>query len=388
MKILGLPSDVGHPGVQVGLGAQEPLGPCAQYRIKYPLDQLSVQTEIEVEWGVYPLDYVWEYAREFDIIVLQRHAAMHFRSLVEHCRLFLKKKVVWDIDDVLLHLDRRNPLAYRWWGEDPDGVWEAHLECLEKAAFNDPIRQLDKRQVQFLARENRKGAKWMFRNVDLVTCTTQVIKDTYSEYTDNITVLPNCIKAADWEGIEPKRLPECEGKIVIGWAGGMSHAPDLKAMSGAVTRTLKRFPEAILVIVGYPEARGLFPESDQTVTVPWCPIDEYRGYLGGFDIGIAPSQKILTNKAKSGIKVYEYALAKPDGMAVVANPWPYASDIHKGTGIVAPNSQKFEKALTRYIRDEELRAEHGKALRQHVLDEHTIEKNAYRWLEAYGKIAC
>jgi hypothetical protein len=387
VKILCLPSDVGHPGLRLPLGAKEPLGPCAQYRIKYPFEALSVQTEIEVEWGVYPLDYVWEYAREFDVVVFQRHVELPFRSLVEHCRLFLKKKVVWDIDDVLLHLDRRNHLAYRWWGDDPEGVWEAHLKSLEKASLNDPIRRLTKKQVLYLAQENRRGAEWMLQNVDLVTCTTQVIKDTYSNYTDNIVVLPNSIRVADWENVVPKRLPECAGKTVIGWAGGESHAADLQAMSGAIARTLRKFPEAVFVIVGYPKAKEFFPDDVPVFTVPWCEIDEYRGWVGGFDIGIAPSQKILTNQAKSGIRIYEYALAKPEGMAVVANPWPYKDDVHKGMGTVAFNDQKFEKALTRYIRDKDLRAEHSKALREHVLSEHTMEQNVWKWEKVYAEFS-
>jgi len=84
--------------------------------------------------------------------------------------------------------------------------------------------------------------------------------------------------------------------------------------------------------------------------------------------------------------VYEYALGRPNGTAVVASPWPYKADVHKGMGTVVPNTQKMEKALTKYILDEGLRREHGKALRGHVLAEHTAEKNAWRWLEAYEKL--
>jgi len=286
------------------------------------------------------------------------------------------------LDDVLLHLDKRNPLAYRWWGDNPDDVWECHQETLKQAKWNDPIRQLNKRQVWHLAQENRNGAKWMFQNVDLVTCTTQVIADTYAEYTDKFAVLPNFIRAGDWENIEPKQLSQCAGKVVIGWAGGASHDPDLKAVVPAIVRVLKRFPEAVFVIVGYPAAKELFPDNVPVFAVDWCPIDEYRGWVAGFDIGIAPTQKILTNHAKSGIRIYEYALAKPNGMAVVASPWPYKADVHKGTGTVAPNNQKFEKALVKYIRNKTLRREHGAALRKHVLVEHT-EGNALQWLNVY-----
>jgi len=385
LKILGLPSDVGRPGENLAVGAKEPLGPCGQYRIKYPLDALSVQTDIEVEWGVYPLEYVWEKAREFDVIVLQRHVLPHFQSLVEHCRLFLKKRVVFDFDDVILDLDPRNP-AYRFWGDNADLVWDAHQKALAESSggpHDDFVRRLTKKDIWRLAQICRNGFIWMLQNVDLVTCTSKVIADRYAEYNDKIVVLPNCIEAADWADVKENHI---DGKTVIGWAGGISHAPDLMAYSVSIAKVLRRFPQCIFMIVGFEKAKSFFPEDvqDQIKVVPWSGINEYRQWLGYFDIGIAPTQRILTNEAKSGIRIYEYALARPNGMAVVASPWPYKDDIHNGMGVVAPNTQKFEKALVRYVIDEDLRRDHGVALREHVMAEHTMDKNVWRWADAYG----
>jgi len=148
---------------------------------------------------------------------------------------------------------------------------------------------------------------------------------------------------------------------------------------------LRQHENVVFLIVGFPAAVGLFPGDvrDKILTVPWSGIDKYRGWLAGFDIGLAPAQKNKTNAGKSGIRVYELALARRDGTAVVASPWPYCDDVHKGMGTIAPNAAKFEKAIVKYIRDSGLRREHGAALRAHVLEKHTMGRNVDRWLEAY-----
>ena len=56
MKILGLPPDVGTVGKPIKLGQREPIGPCGQYRIKYPLEALERAGLAEIDYGGYPLD--------------------------------------------------------------------------------------------------------------------------------------------------------------------------------------------------------------------------------------------------------------------------------------------------------------------------------------------
>lgn len=388
IKVLGLPPDIGRPGVPLEkVGQREPIGPCGQYRIKYPFEALDNLASVQTEYGGYPLEYVWEYAREFDIVVLHRQTMPSMRSFVDHLQTFLGKKVVVDVDDAVLDLDPRNP-AYIWWGADKELVWQMFCQLRDSGQASERMKAVRPEQIYRVVEENRKGFEWMLRHADMVTVTTEFLKKEYLAYNDNVVVLPNCIKAKDWQGIEAKHHPGATGKIVLGWSGGDSHAPDLQAVSNAVARILRRFENAVLLIIGFPAGKELFPGDvhGQIITVPWSGIEEYRGWLAGFDIGLAPAQRNKTNKAKSGIRIYELALSKPDGMAVVASPWPYKDDVHKGVGTVAPNSQKFEKALVRYIEDATLRREHASALRQHVLEYHMMDTNTWRWEDAYSSI--
>ena len=388
MKILGLPPDVGNPAEPLKeIGQREPIGPCGQYRIKYPLDTLNELESVQTDWGGYPLPYVWEYARDFDIVVLHRQTMPSIRSFVDHAQVFLGKKVVVDVDDAVLDLDPRNP-AYVWWGADKDLVWEVFCQLRDSGRSSERMKAVRPEQIHRVVEENRSGFEWMLKRANMVSVTTEFLKKEYEKYNDNVVVLPNCVKAEDWLGVIPKRHPDADGKVVLGWSGGDSHAPDLEVIKNSVARILRKYADVVFLIVGFPDAVNLFPLDvrDKILTVPWSGIDEYRGWLGGFDIGLAPAQRNKTNMAKSGIRIYEMALARPDGMAVIASPWPYGDDVHKGMGTVAANNAKFEKAIEKYIRDVKLRREHGKALREHVLDDHVMDHNVYKWLKAYSEL--
>lgn len=383
MRILGLPPDIGQPGEQLReIGQREPIGPCGQYRIKYPLEALNDLSSVQTEWGGYPLPYVWEYAREFDIVVLHRQTMPQLQSFVDHVQVFLHKKVVVDVDDAVLDLDPRNP-AYVWWGKDKGLVWEVFCRLRDSGQTSERMKAVRPEQIHRVVEVNRNGFEWMLRRADMVTVTTDFLRKEYESYNDNVVVLPNCIKESDWQSVELKRHPEAKGKLVLGWSGGDSHAPDLEMVKNAIARVLRKHENVVLMIVGFPDAREIFPGDvrGKIITVPWSGLEEYRGWLAGFDIGLAPAQKNKTNKAKSGIRIYEMALAKP--MPIVASPWPYKSDVHGGMGTVAANAPKFEKAIEKYIRDEGLRKEHRKALREHVLGKHVMSKNVDKWLDAY-----
>lgn len=386
MKILGLPPDIGKPGERLKeVGQKEPIGACGQYRIKYPFEALNRLPSVQTDWGAYPLEYVWEFVRDFDIVVLHRQTMPQLRSFVDHAQVFLNKKVVVDVDDAVLDLDYRNP-AYVWWGKDKDLVWRMFCQLRDAGQASARMKAVKPEKIWRVVEENRSGFEWMLRRADLVTVTTGFLKKEYLPYNDNVAVLPNCIKPEDWQNVEVKRHPKAKGKLVLGWSGGDSHAPDLGMVKNAIARVLRKYEHVVLLIVGFPDAVGLFPGDihGKIITVPWSGLLEYRGWLRGFDIGLAPAQKNKTNQAKSGIRIYEMALA--GSVPIVASPWPYGDDIHKGMGMVAANAQKFEKALCKYIENDRLRREHGQALRQHVLEKHTVDGNVGKWLDAYQEL--
>ena len=387
MKILGLPPDVGTVGKPIKLGQREPIGPCGQYRIKYPLEALERAGLAEIDYGGYPLDYAWEYAREFDIVLMHRQAYPQHMAFLDHCRLLLKKKFVIDLDDDLLDLDPRSP-AYVWFGKDKNLVWQKFCELREQGQVDERVRDVKPEQIWAVVDNMRKNGMWMFQNADLVTVTTGFLKKKYGKLARRVEILPNCINESDWTEIEPKRLPETEGKIVLGWAGSNTHEPDLRVIKVAIARVLRKFENVCFLIVGYPAAKDLFPEDvqDRIFTVPWSGLDEYKGWLAGFDIGLAPAQNIATNRAKSGIRIYELALAKKEGMAVVASPIPYQDDVHGAMGFIAPNDAKFFKAIQKYVLMEDLRRDHGAKLRAHVLEKHTMDGNVNQWFNVYKEL--
>lgn len=387
MKILGLPPDVGTVGKPIKLGQREPIGPCGQYRIKYPLEALERAGLAEIDYGGYPLDYAWEYAREFDIVLMHRQAYPQHMAFLDHCRLLLGKKFIIDLDDDLLDLDPRSP-AYVWFGKDKKLVWEKFCELREQGQVDERVRDVKPEQIWAVTENMRKNGMWMFQNADLVTVTTGFLKKKYGKFARRVEILPNCINESDWADNKPCRLPETDGKTILGWAGSNTHEPDLRVVKVAIARILRKFDHVCFLIVGYPAAKALFPEDvqERIFTVPWSDLKSYKGWLAGFDIGLAPAQNIATNRAKSGIRIYELALAKKEGMAVVASPIPYQDDVHGAMGFIAANDSKFYKAIVKYIQYEDLGRDHGANLRKHVLAKHTMDGNVDRCFEVYQEL--
>mgnify|MGYP001108780979 CR=1 FL=1 len=237
-----------------------------------------------------------------------------------------------------------------------------------------------------VAQERRQGLKSLLQEVDLVTVTTPYLQNRYRKYTRKapVTVLPNCIREEDWAGVEPKYPNGSENYVKIGWAGGESHRQDLQLVAEPLTKVLVQHPKVALVLAGWVGAKLLFPDhvQERVFIVPWMKLDEYRPFVAGFDIGIAPAVNCPTNRGKSGIRVYELALAKPEGMPIVASPCPYREDVHDGMGLVV-EGREFGEAVGWMLENADEAGRMGLRLHQHVLVEHTYESQAARWAATY-----
>ena len=384
MRVLGLPSDIGDPrNPQITQGQQFPLGACGSYRVRWPLEALERAGLAEVQWGAFSLTYVYELAREFDVVVMQRQTDPFNRNFVRHCRKLLGVKVVFDFDDDLLRLDPSNP-AYVFWGTDKDKMWAIYQTLLLKGQVDPRIAyEMTPEKVWMVANDRRAGFKSILNEVDLITVTTPHLKRRYERYANTpVVVLPNCINAEDWDGIEPLCPEGAEDYLRIGWAGGESHQQDVALIAGGLTHILEQHDHVALVLVGWEGAKSLFPERvhDRIFTVPWMGIDEYRGYVAGFHLGLAPAVDTPTNRGKSGIRVYELALA---GATVVASQWPYGDDVHEGLGLVARTAKEFASKVEWCLDNWEDGRTMGKKLKDHVLAEHTYAAKVYEWLRAY-----
>jgi glycosyltransferase involved in cell wall biosynthesis len=330
----------------------------------------------------YPV--IYELVREFDVVTMQRQTQMHHITLAEHISILLGGLAVYDFDDDLLNLDPMNP-SYVYWGDNRQQVWEAWCRIRDGEGKIDPrLLSIGIDQVFANARQIRAGFTEMLEAVDLITVSTEYLKGKYSAKTDTpVEVIPNGVRLEDWYGVEPKRVPGTEDKLVIGWAGGHSHKRDLSMITMSVGLALGEDDDAVLVLVGWPGAAGLFSEGiqDRIFTVPWMAMDEYRAYVKGFDIGIAPAARVPQNYGKSPIRVFELGMC---GIPVVASETTYGDYVPPGCGYVARTSRQFGKCVRKLIRaGAEKRREMGVRLQQYVLLEHEAKVVARRLAQTY-----
>jgi len=186
----------------------------------------------------------------------------------------------------------------------------------------------------------------VLRLAHVVTTTTPALAEQYRERgAAEVRVVENYLP--DYYAAE--RPPRGDG-IVIGWTAAGEHRADLRALG--LRETLERLLDAhphVRVVsaglqLGLPADRYAYTEVVQYQAL--------ARYVGGFDVGIAPIADTPFNRAKSNVKVKEYAAM---GVPWLASPiGPYAGLGEKQGGRLVPDDRWYEQ-LDRLVRDERAR---------------------------------
>lgn len=186
----------------------------------------------------------------------------------------------------------------------------------------------------------------MLRIAHVVTTTSPVLAEQYREWgAGEVRVVENYLP----HYYAAERAPR-SGAIVIGWTAAGEHAYDLRALRIRETleRLLDAHPQTRVVSAGL--QLGLPPDR-----YAYTEVVQYQAlarYVGGFDVGIAPIADIPFNRAKSNVKVKEYAAM---GVPWLASPiGPYSGLGEKQGGRLVPDDRWYEE-LDRLVRDERAR---------------------------------
>jgi glycosyltransferase involved in cell wall biosynthesis len=311
---------------------------CGWYRIRLPLGQLAERGhEVRMLLGrdVQPTD-----TTGYPLIVGQRmdkHAALPaWRRMRAHSRL------VYEIDDDVFSVEKVNWMAYGTYGRQDAQDAVAHAAAV----------------------------------ADLVTVTTEPLAEVMRRHNPNVAVLPNHIPDALLEHQRPRR-----DKVVVGWAGGASHALDMHLVSGALRRFLDRNKHAEMHLIGtdYRPTVGRAGRYTEWDSDPW---GYYRGI--DFDIGLAPLADSVFARSKSHIKALEYAAL---GIPVIASDVePYRGIVLDGvTGYLVRHEHEWGKRLYELAGDEAMREEMSHKAREHAA-QWAISRGVALWEKAYEGI--
>ncbi len=159
------------------------------------------------------------------------------------------------------------------------------------------------------------------------------------------------------------------GRVVLGYASGTpTHDRDFESIKTALQRTLRRFPQAELWLVGPVRAGSGWEALEGRIRIlPLVPWRRLPSILAQFDLNLAPL--VVDNpfaQSKSEIKYMEAALVR---VPTLASPTEaFADAIRPGqTGFLPGSGEQWEEALEKLVMDRELRETTGENAYRQVL---------------------
>jgi len=237
------------------------------------------------------------------------------------------------------------------------------------------------------------------KQADLITCSTEFLKQEYLKLNKNVAVLPNYI--------DPFYFPEPlrnETDIVrIGITGSVAMTSDINVLKPIIEK-YQNDPRVRLVLLSLPATgnnevyKQLYSEEYafwSGANVEWHPfskVDEYYEVLNSLklDFVIIPRADTYFNRCKSNLKFLENsALEIPTiAQSFLTGDSPYQGEEDAKHLLLAGTQEEWVAQIEKLIADKELRRKLGAEAKAYVLAKYDINKpeNSNKWVEAYKLI--
>lgn len=300
-----------------------------------------------------------------DIVVFHRPDR---KEKLEAMRLLKKegKKIVFDNDDT---------------GKDHGGF--KFNEYMDEARLKKGMDRMNSVMDTFI------------KEADLVTCSTKFLEEEYKKINPNVICLPNCIDPFYFD--EPLRN---ETDVVrIGITGSVGTTADLEVLKPIVEH-YQHDPRVRIVLLAMPPIgqdqmmKELYVDEYDfwsKINMEWhtfVPTHEYYDYINELklDMIIIPRYDSLFNRCKSNLKFLESSMLEipcvAQAFSTGDSPYQQNHDDKKYM-LLANTYDEWLEQMEKLITNKELRLEMGKKAREYVEENYDINKNAYRWVDAY-----
>jgi glycosyltransferase involved in cell wall biosynthesis len=249
--------------------------------------------------------------------------------------------------------------------------------------IDDDFEALDPRHIAFKRSQpkyNRESNRVWLRKAcaaaDLVTCTTPALAERYGSH-GRSAVLPNFI---------PRRMlgalsEQPRDGRTVGWPGHVgTHPRDLLATRGGVGQACREAGARFVNVGSGAEVVEQLGLGDvEYEPRGYAEFADYPHAIANFDVGIVPLDDTKFNAAKSALKGLELAAV---GVPFVASPTDDYRRINEhGIGLLADwKAKKWRRAVLDLLAN---RDEYAEQFRAGVVDQHLLEDNAWRWIEAW-----
>jgi hypothetical protein len=345
-----------HPDWSV-LGLQLDPFACGHFRLKYPLQTLksagvcNTHTVMAGRTG-FTLEHID--LSGYTHVIAQRQFEGHTLNALLAARQRWGTTLLYEVDDNLHHV---HPESHAYRVFRPGGVaLKAH-------------------------------DTWV-RNVDGLIVTTPELAGQYSRLTNRVYVVPNYLdlNIRDWR-TPPPRDPRLEGKLVIGWAGGSTHAEDDEPLRGVLDLVLRDYPDVVFALCSHPQMMELFRSrqglpKDRVVMLDPVDFVDYPRIPAQFDIGIAPLRDTLFNRNKSALKIMEYGAWGVPYVASDIAPYRRFHQETKGVGgFLAATKTEWDTALRFLIESDTGRGLTAQFGQKEIWDNWGLQENVGKWEE-------
>lgn len=315
----------------------------AYYRAHLPMRELQRRgRRVEGAWIRGPREVPTVAAlREFDVVYVWRLFYEPIWRLARQLRA-AGVAVVWDNDDDIVELPKSSPAYVNYGGSR--------------------------------ARRTLFDITAMMRAAHVVTAPSEALVERLSrlrgaavELVENY--LPGILERGN-------RAP---GPLAIGWTASMEHRQDWDklALKSTIARLMDEHPGLAVKSIGL----RLGYRSDRYEHAQRVAADTLLHYVAHFDIAIAPLLDIPFNRARSSIKLKEYAAAGVPWVASDVGPYRGMGE-RQGGVLVAEDG--WHSALERLIKDEALRR-HLAANGRRWASSQVIQVNGQRWERVFEK---
>ncbi len=277
----------------------------------------------------------------YDKLIIEKELFPYFPAIFERLFSLLKIPYCVDYDDAIFHnYDRHpNPLVRKLLHNKIDVVMRLS-DCI--IAGNSYLAE----------RAKKAGAK-------------------------NIEIIPTVIDLRRYNKIESVQK-EKNDQIIIGWIGSPSTFKYVQEISAVLLKVVEKHNVQIHIV----GAKGDLGFSKNIKYIPWFEETEVAS-IADFDIGIMPLQDTPWEKGKCSYKLIQYMGCK---VPVITSPVGMNKEVvqHGVTGFLAENEESWLEAFETYIRNQDLRLQHGRAGYEAVVANFNLE-NASKKIAAILK---
>jgi len=245
---------------------------------------------------------------------------------------------------------------------------------------------------------NSPNLTWNIKSLgvfDAITVSTEDLKQFYSAYTDpsKIFVCPNSLDWRERDEIYQSDYSKSElfkkkdGEIRIGWTGSGAHWENLKHIEKSVLEVLRDYPQTTFYYSGL--FGDIFEDKDlqdRIKKVSWSELKTWPKFNRecNFDIALAPLMDNNFNRAKSNLRILEYASAH---YSVICSPVkPYNEFKNKEEVLFASEPYEWYDAMVKFITDIELRNKLATNLYKVCKQKYDINKNYELWVKVFKKV--